>query len=201
MSDLLINFTSIPCVKSSSFHRVTSYNSPTTDMSKEIDASSEVQGANHQDTQRELVSDAAEANYNDHKLTIVQAFKRYPKAVAWSSVMSASCIMDGYDLKLIGSLFAQPTFQKAYGKAQPGGGYQVTAAWQSGLNNGSNVGQMIGLCFAGHLSERLGYRKTMLGTLLVIPCLIFIQFFAPNLIVLQVGQILLGELLLCTHSL
>jgi SP family general alpha glucoside:H+ symporter-like MFS transporter len=143
--------------------------------------------------QTQLISDAEEATKKDHELTIIQAFKLYPKAVAWSAVMSAACIMDGYDLKLIGSLFAQPAFSKAYGNLQPNGTYQITAAWQSGLNNGSNVGQMIGLCFAGYLSERFGFRKTMLATLIVLPCLIFIQFFAPSIVVLEVGQILIGE--------
>ncbi|RFU24727.1 hypothetical protein B7463_g11614, partial [Scytalidium lignicola] len=140
----------------------------------------------------ELVLDVEDATNKDHELTILQAFKIYPKAVAWSAVLSASCIMDGYDTKLIGSLFAQPAFCKAYGELQPDGTYQITAAWQSGLNNGSNCGQMIGLCFAGFLTERFGFRKTMIATLLVIPCIIFIQFFAPNLTVLEVGQILLG---------
>jgi MFS transporter, SP family, general alpha glucoside:H+ symporter len=146
----------------------------------------------HQDS-REIGSDAEQANNKDHNLTILQAFKLYPKAVAWSAVLSAACIMDGYDLKLMGLLFAQPAFNKAYGKVQPNGKYIISAAWQQGLNNGSNIGQMIGLLFAGQLSERFGFRKTMIGTLCLAPCLIFIQFFASSLVVLEVGQILLGR--------
>lgn len=143
---------------------------------------------------REVISDAEQANTKDHDLTILQAFRIYPKAVAWSALLSAACIMDGYDLKLIGLLFAQPAFVKAYGKPLPNGTYSADAAWQQGLNNGSNIGQMIGLTFAGQLTERFGFRKTMIGTLLVAPCLIFIQFFASSLAVLEIGQILLGEL-------
>ncbi len=33
----------------------------------------------------------------------------------------------------------------------------------------------------------------MIGALLMVPCLIFIQFFAPSLGVLETGQILLGK--------
>lgn len=58
---------------------------------------------------------------------------------------------------------------------------------------GSNVGQMIGLFFSGYISERFGFRKTMIGALLMVPCLIFIQFFAPSLGVFETGQILLGK--------
>ena len=106
--------------------------------------------------------------------------------------MSTSLVMDGYDLKLIGSLFAQPAFSEAYGHRQPDGTYQIPAPWQSGLNNGSNVGQLMGLLLAGVLSERFGFRKTMMGALVVVPCFIFIQFFASTLPQLQVGQILIG---------
>ena len=158
--------------------------------SKEVKESADPHELGHS---RELISDAEQANTKDHDLTILQAFKIYPKAVAWSALLSAACIMDGYDLKLIGLLFAQPAFVKAYGKRLPNGTYSVDAAWQQGLNNGSNIGQMIGLTFAGHLTERFGFRKTMIGTLLVAPCIIFIQFFASSLAVLEVGQILLGE--------
>ena len=101
--------------------------------------------------------------------------------------------MDGYDLKLTGLLFAQPAFNKAYGTLQPNGEYQISAAWQQGINNGSNIGQMIGLTFTGQLSERFGFRNAMIATLLVVPCIIFIQFFAPSLVVLEVGQVLLGK--------
>ena len=138
---------------------------------------------------------AQDATDKEHHLTLSAAIKLYPKAVAWSVVMSASLIMDGYDLKLIGSLFAQPAFQKAYGHEGADGKYQISAPWQSGLNNGSNVGQMLGLLIAGVIVERFGFRKTMMGALIVVPCLIFIQFFATGLPQLQVGQILLGMLL------
>jgi SP family general alpha glucoside:H+ symporter-like MFS transporter len=46
---------------------------------------------------------------------------------------------------------------------------------------------------AGYVSERFGFRKTVVGGLVVITALLFITFFAPNLIVLEIGQVLLGE--------
>lgn len=44
----------------------------------------------------------------------------------------------------------------------------------------------------GYISERFGFKKTMLGALALICALIFIPFFAPSLEVLLVGQILMG---------
>ncbi|OAQ87784.1 MFS transporter, SP family, general alpha glucoside:H+ symporter [Purpureocillium lilacinum] len=142
--------------------------------------------------QRDLIAGIEEVTNKDHDLTVIQAFKVYPKAIAWSAVLSAALIMDGYDFKLFGLLVAQPAFNEKYGKLQPDGTYQISAAWQSGLTNGSNIGQMVGLYLAGYLSDKLGFRRSMMITLLVIPFIIFLQFFAPSLAVLEVGQVLLG---------
>ena len=139
--------------------------------------------------QRDLIAGIEEVTNKDHDLTVIQAFKVYPKAIAWSAVLSAALIMDGYDFKLFGLLVAQPAFNEKYGKLQPDGTYQISAAWQSGLTNGSNIGQMVGLYLAGYLSDKLGFRRSMMITLLVIPFIIFLQFFAPSLAVLEVGQV------------
>lgn len=56
---------------------------------------------------------------------------------------------------------------------------------------------MVGLYLAGYLSDKLGFRRSMMITLLVIPFIIFLQFFAPSLAVLEVGQVLLGNVV-CT---
>ncbi|KAK5691860.1 hypothetical protein LTR97_011031 [Elasticomyces elasticus] len=142
--------------------------------------------------QRDLFTNAEDATDKEHKLTLFSAIKLYPKAIGWSVIMSTSLVMDGYDLKLVGSLFAQPAFREAYGHRLPDGTYQISAPWQSGLNNGSNIGQMIGLLVAGVLVERFGFRKTMMVALVSVPCVIFIQFFATGLPQLQAGQVLLG---------
>jgi SP family general alpha glucoside:H+ symporter-like MFS transporter len=141
----------------------------------------------------ELLAEAEDAINTDHELTILQAIKLYPKACAWSMVLSAALIMDGYDYHVIPALYALPSFQKKFGQVQPNGSYTITAAWQSGLSNGSTIGQLLGLFLAGYLTERFGFRKTLMFTLVLIPCIIFIQFFASSLAVLEVGQILLGE--------
>lgn len=107
--------------------------------------------------------------------------------------MSTAVVMEGYDTKLIGTLFAQPAFQKAFGEHVKTNSYQITAPWQSGLSNGSTCGQLIGLLIAGHISERIGFRKTMITGLTVIIAFIFMTFFAPNLTVLEIGQTLFGE--------
>lgn len=59
-------------------------------------------------------------------------------------------------------------------------------------SNGARAGEVIGLLALGFISERFGYRKTMIGALIAVTCFIFILFFAPNVKVLVVGQVLCG---------
>jgi len=141
----------------------------------------------------EKLADAQDANAQEHELSFREALKLYPKGIFWSIIMSTAVVMEGYDTKLIGTLFAQPAFQKAYGELVEGDSYQVPAPWQAGLGNGSTVGQLLGLLLAGYISERFGFRKTVLGGLTAIAALIFITFFAPSIVVLEVGQILIGK--------
>lgn len=95
--------------------------------------------------QRQVLADAEEATAQEHKLSFFNAVKLYSRAVFWSVVMSSALIMDGYDTKVVGTLLAQPQFQRRYGFRLKNGTYQLSAAWQSGLNNGSNAAQIIGM--------------------------------------------------------
>lgn len=70
--------------------------------------------------------------------------------------------MEGFDIVLINNFYALPQFAQRYG-VELEGGWSITAAWQAGLTNGANVGEIIGLCINGWASERFGYKKTMIG--------------------------------------
>jgi SP family general alpha glucoside:H+ symporter-like MFS transporter len=146
-------------------------------------------------TELERINEAQDATAQEHELGFFQALKLYPTGVFWSIVMSTAVVMEGYDTKLIGTLFAQPAFQKQFGAPVPHkvNSYQISAPWQTGLSNGSACGQLIGLLIAGYISERFGFRKTMLVGLTVVIGFIFITFFAPSLAVLEVGQTLFGK--------
>lgn len=134
----------------------------------------------------QFIADLEIATVQEHELGFFEAVKLYPKAICWSVVMSTALIMEGYDTALLKSLFALPSFLKAYGG-------NISAPWQAGLTNGSSIGQLFGLLIAGQLSERVGPRMIMIGGLALATAIIFIEFFAPTLAVLEVGQILLGK--------
>jgi SP family general alpha glucoside:H+ symporter-like MFS transporter len=69
---------------------------------------------------------------------------------------------------------------------------QVPAAWQSGLSNGANCGEIIGLLINGWVSERFGYRYTVLSCLAAIIGFTAIFFTATSVEQLLVAGILCG---------
>lgn len=85
-----------------------------------------------------------------------------------------------------------PQFRKKYGEQLPDGTYQVTAPWQAGLSNGAVVGEIIGLMINGWVSEKFGYRYTVLACLALVTGFIAIFFTAQSVEVLQVAEVLCG---------
>lgn len=138
------------------------------------------------------MASARRASNFEHGLTNREAFKLYPKAILFSLILSLSLIMEGYDTSLLGSFYAYPVFAQRFGVLADNGTYQVTSSWQSGLQNGTQVGQILGLMFAGVIADRFGYKKKMLGALISLVGLIFILFFAQNIGMLFAGEVLCG---------
>ncbi|KAJ5540914.1 hypothetical protein N7494_005990 [Penicillium frequentans] len=129
----------------------------------------------------------------EKQMTLGRAIKLYPKAVFWSIVLSTALVMEGYDTLLLANFYALPTFSKKYGTLDTAtGDYKISAPWRSGLSDGAAVGEIIGLFVTGYISERIGYRKTILGALIMIAGLIFIVFFAVDIKMLLIGEILCG---------
>ncbi|RSL48780.1 hypothetical protein CEP53_009411 [Fusarium sp. AF-6] len=101
--------------------------------------------------------------------------------------------MEGYNIALISSFFAQPSFRKHYGEYIPESDtYQITASWQNGLSNAVSAGTIIGAFANGFFTHKFGYRKVLLASLVAICGCVFISFFSPSLPVLLVGQFLCG---------
>ncbi len=147
---------------------------------------------------RRLSIDARAATKAEHKMTFIGGCKLYPRAICWSLLLSCTIVMEGYDLTLINSFFAFPVFRRSYGRplhphAPPGQrDYQISPAWQSGLTNAAVAAEIIGLLFNGWLTDRFGYHRTMIYALIWISLFFFLAFFAVNIQMLLVGQILCG---------
>lgn len=98
-------------------------------------------------------------------MSLMEGIRLYPKAIFWAAIISLGCVMEGYDIALIGNFYAFDPFNRYFGKEQPDGSYQVSADWQSGIANGAQVGQIIGLL---RMSTALPARLLLLaGPLLI----------------------------------
>ncbi|KAM6517497.1 hypothetical protein FSOLCH5_008460 [Fusarium solani] len=141
----------------------------------------------------ELIQRAQDADAADKKLTVREALKKYKKAVFWACLLSVSLIMEGYDLVMIGSFYGQTQFQQHFGEYSEAEGKKViTPAWQSGLSNSAQVGQLAGLLINAYSQDRYGARLTMMVFMAYLICMIFIIAFAPSLSILALGEALCG---------
>ncbi|KAI1438918.1 sugar transporter [Xylaria sp. CBS 124048] len=142
---------------------------------------------------RSALYEAKRATDEEHSQTVFQALKENRRAVVWSVLISMTIIMEGYDTILISNFFAYPEFQKKFGSYYgPEKGYQVAGPWQTGLNQASTAGAIIGGLLNGYIASRWGYRWVMIGSLGIINFFILIVVLAKNVQVLLGGQILCG---------
>lgn len=138
------------------------------------------------------ISNNAKTNDKEEKsMSLIEGLKTFPRAAAWSVVLSTAIIMEGYDTTLIASFFGFPAFKEKYGEYS-NGSYEIPTRWQTAIQVSINVGEIIGLFLAGIVADRLGYRFTLIASLLLVIGFIFIPFFAKNIEMLFAGQILLG---------
>lgn len=139
-----------------------------------------------------MLAFAKSASDKEHSMTLMEGIKTYPRAILWSMLISTCIVMEGYDICLINNFYAFDVFNQKYGNQLPDGTYQISAAWQSGLSNGANVGELIGLLINGYVSERFGYRWTVIICLGLICCWTSLFFTAQNVQTLLAAEILCG---------
>lgn len=140
----------------------------------------------------QLPSNVQAASNAEHKMSLLRGVRLYPKAIAWSALLSATIIMEGYDTTLIGNFFAFPVFRKNYGNLVPGSGYQISPVWQIALPNGALAGEILGLCLNGVVTDRFGYKKTMIVALIWLCIFVFLAFFGFRIEMLLASSILCG---------
>ncbi|KPI45965.1 Maltose permease MAL31 [Cyphellophora attinorum] len=146
----------------------------------------------------ELSADAKNAAEHERKMGFREGAKLYPLAMFFSFGLSIAVIMEGYDTWLLGSFYGMPSFARKFGDFagnDPDTGeakYEVNVTWQNALGNGTAAAQIIGLMINGIVSERIGYRWTMIVSLFLVSAFIFIQFFAVNVQMLLAGYCLAG---------
>lgn len=127
-------------------------------------------------------------------MTVWQGVKAYPKAIGWSFCFSSAIIMEGYDLTVLGSFWSSQVFQDFYGTTtNPATGLPIVPpSWQSGIGNAMLIGQICGLFIAGIVADKFGFKKVMAGSLALVLGIIFILFFSTSVVMLLIGEFLMG---------
>lgn len=139
-----------------------------------------------------LLTRARAAADHERSMTLLQGIRTYPKATCWSLLISLCIAMEAFDLCLLNTFYAMPQFQETFGTLQADGSYELSAAWQTGLSNGTQCGQIIGLIVNGWVSERFGYRYTSVACLGLIAAWVGLLFTATSPQQLLAGNILCG---------
>ncbi|KAF4998002.1 hypothetical protein FDECE_11925 [Fusarium decemcellulare] len=128
--------------------------------------------------------------------TFLSCCRQYPKAVAWSLLLFLTVVMEAYDKSLITGFLAFPAFRQKYGRLVTKGpgeqDYEISPAWQMGLQNAAIVCEMIGLLAHGYITDVIGYRNMMIASLLWMCVAVFPAFFANSIGVLLASQALCG---------
>ncbi|KAG0649561.1 Maltose transport MAL31 [Hyphodiscus hymeniophilus] len=141
----------------------------------------------------DLGEQSAMATAREHEMGVLESIKLYPYAIGWSVFFGWALVMTGYDSGIIFSLFAQPSFEKKYGKYFGEDlGYQVSAGWQTALTLGGAVGQLIGALGASWPMERWGRIPVFAANIVATTAIIFMQMFATNIKVLTASEYLAG---------
>lgn len=149
--------------------------------------------ADEKDVAVEESTTVTTAMYDERNRSLVEDFLFWKKAIAFSFFISLAVIMEGYDTSLMNNFFPFPAFKNKFGdEVDPDGGRLVSARWQTIILNGTQVGCIIGLAINGYLSEWLGYKKTMVATMVAMVAAIFIPFFSTSLDMYLAGGIIQG---------
>lgn len=148
-------------------------------------------------TQCEMAKEAEEV---EKKMTRSEAFRTFRPAVYFGILFSAACVMEGFDIVQTTGLFALQRFRDEYGVPvvviKPDGSaveeYEISAPWQLGITSGMMVGEIVGILLNGYLTERLGYKKTFLTSLIAITSFILVLFCANSLPLFLIGMTICG---------
>ncbi|KIL93990.1 general alpha-glucoside permease [Fusarium avenaceum] len=143
-------------------------------------------------SQVELIEAAVAASDAEALIPKKELFSRYWPAVTFSMLLSVALVMEGMDVGLINNFFAHPAYLKKFGWPDADGTQHISTKWQGAIGAGNNCGSILGLLLNGWLQARFGSRRVYMFAMSLMACTIFVLFFAVNVEMLLVGNLLCG---------
>ncbi|RAK91730.1 MFS general substrate transporter [Aspergillus costaricaensis CBS 115574] len=138
-----------------------------------------------------LLERAHAANAADHALTWWKAIFKYRKAVFWACIFSFTLTMQSADATSTTSFYGQTQFKERFGTVD-NGVLEISAKWQTGIQQAMAVGELIGLAIAGILADRLGWKPILSGMMVWLTGSLFLFAFAQNLGMMVAAMVLCG---------
>ncbi|KAA8622222.1 AraJ Arabinose efflux permease [Pyrenophora tritici-repentis] len=140
-----------------------------------------------------VVDDTSAAISNEHNMSVRESLRFWWKAIVFSFVISLCVVMEGYDTSLMNKFFAFQPFRNKFGDQVDADGQKIISArWQTIILNGTQVGCILGLIINGYITEWIGYKKTMVASMLFMAAAVCIPFFSTGLEMFLVGGIIQG---------
>ncbi|GLA87649.1 hypothetical protein AtubIFM56815_002075 [Aspergillus tubingensis] len=138
-----------------------------------------------------LLERAHAANAADHALTWWKAIFKYRKAVFWACIFSFTLTMQSADAtsNKTTSFYGQTQFKERFGTVD-NGVLEISAEWQTGIQQAMAVGELIGLAIAGFLADRLGWKPILSGMMVWLTGSLFLFAFAQNLGMMVAAMVL-----------
>lgn len=159
-----------------------------------------------------LLERAHAANAADHALTWWKAIFKYRKAVFWACIFSFTLTMQSADATSVSlvtvrgrpvpsgmltlnkttSFYGQTQFKERFGTVD-NGVLEISAEWQTGIQQAMAVGELIGLAVAGFLADRFGWKPILSGMMVWLTGSLFLFAFAENLGMMVAAMVFCGN--------
>ncbi|KAJ9138343.1 General substrate transporter [Pleurostoma richardsiae] len=158
-------------------------------MSKQLEPHVQEDDAAPGQRETSLLERAHAANAADHALTWLQAISKYRKAVFWACVFSFTLTMQACDATSTTSFYGQDQFKEQFGTVDKGV-LEISAKWQTGIQQAMAVGELIGLAIVGVLADRFGWKPILSGMMVMLTGSLFLFAFAKNLGMMVAAMVL-----------
>lgn len=148
-------------------------------------------------SREELRTAANRATEVEKNMSASVCFWAFRRAAIQSLLLSFACVMEGYGLVLITGFFTFPEFRHTFSCPERPHALiyencEIDPAWQMGLVLAPMAGQMVGVVVNGWVTEKIGFKKTFLASMVSLTGLIAMIVFATSKWMLFVGLLLCG---------
>lgn len=90
------------------------------------------------------------------------------------------------------SFYGQTQFKERFGTVD-NGVLEISAEWQTGIQQAMAVGELIGLAVAGFMADRFGWKPILSGMMVWLTGSLFLFAFAQNLGMMVAAMVLCGD--------